>query len=98
MFEFFKFFEKAKQLQEELQERLSRVRVEGSSGAGMVRVVMDGAKNVLELEIDPQLLKPEEREMLQDLLIAALNDAGGKAEEEMKKILEELGLPFGGLF
>ncbi len=98
MFEFFKFFEKAKQLQEELQERLSRVRVEGSSGAGMVRVVMDGAKNVLELEIDPQLLKPEEREMLQDLIIAALNDAGAKAEEEMKKILEEMGLPFGGLF
>ena len=98
MFEFFKFFEKAKQLQEELQERLGRVRVEGSSGAGMVRVVMDGAKNVLKLEIDPQLLKPEERDMLQDLIIAALNDAGAKAEEEMKKILKEMGLPFGGLF
>lgn len=98
MVDFMKLLEKAKQVQEEMQAKLSQVKVEGSSGGGMVKVVMDGAKNVLDIQIDPEVINPDDREMLQDLIVAAFNDASAKAEEEAKKLLQELGLPFPGLF
>ncbi len=98
MVDFMKLLEKAKQVQEEMQAKLSQVKVEGSSGGGMVKVVMDGAKNVLDVQIDPEVINSEDREMLQDLIVAAFNDASAKAEEEAKKLLQELGLPFPGLF
>lgn len=80
-------------LQEELNERT----VEATSGGGAVRAVVSGGKQVQELEIDPELLQEEDVEMLQDLIISAVNEAIRNAEEmvssEMEKLTSGLGLP-----
>jgi len=81
-----------KEMQEKLkaaQENLVNVTATGEAGAGMVKATANGNKTLVELEIDPSLLKQEEREMVQDLVIAAVNQAISNAEalakEEMKK-------------
>ena len=64
----------------EMQERLSSVEVTGSSGAGMVTVTMSAKGEARGLSIDPSLIKEDEKEVLEDLIIAAVNDAKSKAE------------------
>jgi nucleoid-associated protein EbfC len=83
----------------ELQAGLEAINVVGQSGAGMV-VATTSAKGALKaLEIDPSLLNPEEKEVLEDLIVAAIKDAQGKAAEahkaEMAKLTEGLNLPPG---
>ena len=73
----------AAQMQERLQKDMSAVRVEGNAGGGMVTVVVNGAKQVQSLKIDPEVVSKEDVEMLQDLIVAAINDAQRKADEEM---------------
>ena len=71
-------FRQAKEMQDRLrhiQTDLAGRTVEGSSGGGMVRVVCSGDQRILSLSLEPDLLVPEEREMLQDLVAAAVNDA-----------------------
>ena len=75
----------AQQMQERLQKQMADLRVEGNAGGGMVTVVMNGAKQVQLLKIDPEVVSKEDVGMLQDLIIAALNDAHRKADEEMQK-------------
>jgi DNA-binding YbaB/EbfC family protein len=75
----------AQQVQERLQKQMADARVEGNAGGGMVTVVMNGAKEVQALKIDPEVVSKEDVEMLQDLVVAALNDAYRKADEEMQK-------------
>lgn len=91
----------AKEMQEQLQREMREVRVESSAGGGIVKVTMNGAKEVVDLAIDPDLAKSGDVEMLQDLIIAAMNEASRKADEAMKSKLGSkltgLGLP-GGLF
>ena len=74
-------------LQEELEER----RIEASSGGGMVRAVMNGHGELVELKIDPQVVNPQEVEMLQDLILAAVSEAKRRTQEmvreEMSKIV-----------
>jgi DNA-binding YbaB/EbfC family protein len=72
----------AQEMQERLQKQMSELQVEGNAGGGMVTVVINGAKQVRSLKIDPEVLK-EDVEMLQDLIVAAINDAQRKADEEM---------------
>ena len=84
----------AQQMQERLQKQMSDARVEGNAGGGMVTVVMNGAKQVQSLRIDPEVVSKEDVEMLQDLIVAALNDAHRKADEEMQK---SMGGMMGGL-
>jgi DNA-binding YbaB/EbfC family protein len=74
--------------------------VEATSGGGMVTVVMNGAKQVQSLKIDPEAVSKEDVEMLQDLIIAAINDAHRKADEELSKQMSGLmgGLKIPGLF
>jgi DNA-binding YbaB/EbfC family protein len=74
----------AQQMQERLQQQMAELRVEGNAGGGMVTVIVNGAKQVQSLKIDPDVLK-EDVEMLQDLIVAAINDAHRKADEEMSQ-------------
>jgi nucleoid-associated protein EbfC len=73
----------AQQMQERLQQQMSELKVEGNAGGGMVTVVVNGAKQVQSLKIDPEVVSKDDIEMLQDLIVAAINDAQRKADEEM---------------
>ena len=73
----------AAQMQERLQKDMSAVRVEGNAGGGMVTVVVNGAKQVQSITIDPEVVSKDDVGMLQDLIVAAINDAHRKADEEM---------------
>jgi len=84
---------------EELKKKLADSQETGESGGGKVKVVLSGKHDVQHIDIDPSLLKAEEKEMLEDLLIAAFSDAKNKSErklsEEMAKITGGLKLPQG---
>jgi DNA-binding YbaB/EbfC family protein len=84
---------------QEMQEQLGHVEVEGISGGGLVSVRMTAKMEVKAVNIDPSLMKPEEREVLQDLVATAHNDARRKAEaamqEKMQALTGGLGLPPG---
>ena len=75
----------AQQMQERLQQQMAELRVEGNAGGGMVTVIVNGAKQVQSLRIDPEAVSKDEVEMLQDLIVAAINDAHRRADEEMAR-------------
>jgi DNA-binding YbaB/EbfC family protein len=77
----------AQKMQEQLQRELEETVVEASVGGGVVAVKMTGQKQVLSLTVDPEVIDPEDPEILQDLLIAAINEAGRKVDEQMSKKL-----------
>jgi len=83
----------------EMQERMADTEVEGAAGAGLVSVVLTGKGEMKRLQIDPSLIDPNEAGMLEDLIVAAHNDAKSKAEarmaEEMQALTGGLGLPPG---
>jgi nucleoid-associated protein EbfC len=83
----------------EMQAKVAEMEVDGASGAGMVQVRLNGKFELKTIKIDPSLLKSEEAEMLEDLIIAAFNDAKGKVEvtlqEEMSRLTGGLNLPPG---
>ena len=83
-----------KKMQEELQQQMESLRVEASSGGGMVTVQMNGTKQVLSLKIDPEAVKTGDVEMLQDLVQAAVNQA---LREVDKALADKLGALTGGL-
>jgi DNA-binding YbaB/EbfC family protein len=73
----------AQQMQERLQKQMAELRIEGNAGGGMVTVVVNGAKQMQSLKIDPEVVSKEDVEMLQDLIMAAINDAQRKADDAM---------------
>ena len=75
--------QQARQVQEQLQKRMADLRVEASAGGGMVTVVVNGAKQIQSLKIDPEVVSKDDVEMLQDLIVAALNDAHRKVDEAL---------------
>lgn len=77
----------AQQMQDRLQKQMAETRVEATAGGGMVTVVMDGSKRVHALTIDPEAVSKDDVEMLQDLILAAINDAHRKVDEELQKQL-----------
>ena len=87
----------AQQMQEKLQQEIALIKVEASAGGGMVTVQMDGQKNLLGVKIDPEVAG--DVEMLQDMILAAFNDAMKKVDEESQSklggMLGGLGLPPG---
>src|SRR3954465_4622217 len=100
--DFLGMMKQAAQLQSKMQamqEELGHVEVEGISGGGLVAVRMTAKMDVKGVKIDPSLMKPEEREVLEDLLVTALGDARRKAEaamqEKMQSLTGGLGLPPG---
>ena len=82
-----------------LQEEVAARTVEASSGGGAVRAVVSGAKEIVELHLDPEILQEEDAEMIQDLIIGAVNEAMRQADKmvnsEMQKLGGGLGLPKG---
>ncbi|MBC7252876.1 MAG: YbaB/EbfC family nucleoid-associated protein [Actinobacteria bacterium] len=84
----------------EAQEALAEERVEATSGGGVVKVVADGQQNVLEIKIDPQAVDPEDVEMLEDLVLAAVAEALRKSRELAEERLGVFtkGLKIPGLF
>lgn len=95
-----KMLKTAKEMQEKLQKELAEMRVEGSSGGGMVTVILDGTKSLMSIQIDPEVVNKEDVEMLQDLIMAAFNDAGAKVDENLSQKMGALGsgLKIPGLF
>ncbi|KAB2836146.1 MAG: YbaB/EbfC family nucleoid-associated protein [Caedimonadaceae bacterium] len=85
----------------EAQTKLEQIQVEGTAGGGMVIATMSGKGNLISIKISPEIVDPKEIEMLEDLVVAAINDGKTKAEakaaEEMEKVTGGMKLP-GGLF
>jgi DNA-binding YbaB/EbfC family protein len=77
----------AKQQYEILQKKMQETIVEGSAGGGTVTVKMDGRKQVLGIKIDPEAVKANDMEMLQDLITAAINGAGKKVDDNMQSVM-----------
>jgi DNA-binding YbaB/EbfC family protein len=95
-------FKQAKDVQakaEQMQALIAAVEVDGSAGGGLVRMTLDGKSGLKRLTLDPSILKPEDRQIVEDLIVAAHADAKAKLErrvaEEMQKIAGSLGLPPG---
>jgi DNA-binding YbaB/EbfC family protein len=82
---------------EEVQKELENKRVEGTSGGGMVKVVANGKQEILEIKIDPEVVNKEDVEMLEDLVLAAVNQAREKSvevqNEEMAKLTGGMKIP-----
>ena len=89
----------AQQMQERLQQQMAEMRVEASAGGGMVTVVVNGNKQIQSLKIDPEVVSKEDVEMLQDLILAAINDAHRKVDEQLGQQMQGLmgGLNIPGL-
>ncbi|MBK6977984.1 MAG: YbaB/EbfC family nucleoid-associated protein [Cytophagaceae bacterium] len=110
MFDMMGMMGKVKEMQskmQEAQEKLADITAEGESGGGMVKVIVNGKKELVAVEIEPILMKPEDVKIVQDLIVAASNIAMEKAEvlakQEMSKITEGVlpkipGLDLGDLF
>lgn len=93
----------ARQMQDkmaQLQEEMAGRTVEASAGGGMVRVVANGAGEVMSVKIDPQAVDPDDVEMLEDLVRAACNEASREGRDMMSEQMKKLtgGLPIPGLF
>ena len=88
------------QMQERMQKQMEEMRIEATAGGGMVTVVINGAKAVQSLKIDPEAVSKEDVEMLQDLIVAALHDAHRKVDEAMSKQMQGMmgGMKIPGLF
>jgi len=88
------------QMQEQMQQRMTALRVEGSAGGGMVKAAMNGSKELLAITIDKEAVDPNDVEMLQDLVVAAVNDATRTVDEALKEQIGGLtgGLKIPGLF
>ena len=89
----------AQVMQEKMQKEMDELRVEASSGGGVVTVQMKGDHEILALNIDPEAVKDGDTEMLQDMIVAAINEANRKVGEAMKGKLGGMMPPgLGGLF
>ena len=98
MADLFGMMKQAQQLQErmqQLQEELAAIEVGGQSGGGLVRVTLNGKGDLRAVKIDPSLMKPDEAEIVEDLVVAAMADAKTKVEAQMQSKMQALtgGLP-----
>ncbi len=95
-----------RQAQERLEKRIGELSVEASAGGGMVSVRMNGQKQLTEVRVEPEIFKSKDHEMLQELILAAVNDATRRVDEELSKQVTEItggmpgitGLKIPGLF
>ena len=92
--------QQAKQMQERLQQQMGEMRVEATAGGGMVTVVVSGTKQLQSITIDPEVVSKDDVEMLQDMILAAINDAARKVDEQLGQQMSGLmgGLKIPGLF
>lgn len=92
-----KMMRQAQQMQEKLQKDLEEMRVSASAGGGVVTATLDGNKELIELKIEPEAVDPDDVEMLQDLITAAINEASRRVEEQLKEKVGGLGDLLGGM-
>ena len=90
-----KMMKQAQEMQKRVQEEMTELSREGTSGGGMVTVAMSGTKEVTALRIAPDVVDPEDVEMLQDLVLAAINDASRKIDEALQEKMGGLGTGLG---
>jgi DNA-binding YbaB/EbfC family protein len=89
---------KAQEIQNKMVDIMAAARGQATSGGGMVKAVTDGNGTVLELKIEKEVIDPEESQMLEDLVIAAVNEAKRKAKEEAQaEVQKVIGIPLPGL-
>ncbi|MFN8007142.1 MAG: YbaB/EbfC family nucleoid-associated protein [Terriglobia bacterium] len=90
----------AQKMQEQLQKQMAEMSVEGTAGGGMVSIKMNGLKQVLSVKIEPDAVSSGDVEMLQDLILAAINEAARKVDEELSGQIGNLtgGMKIPGLF
>ena len=88
------------QMQSQMAQRMADLRVEGSAGGGMVKATMNGSKELLSVAIEKEAVDPNDVEMLQDLVVGAVNEAARKVDEEMQSSLGAMtgGMKIPGLF
>jgi len=89
-----KLLKQMQQAQERIQREIAEMRVEAASGGGMVKVELGGQKQLLALSIDPEVVNKDDVEMLQDLILAAINEAGRKVDDAVQ---EKIGGLTGGM-
>src|SRR5450755_257831 len=84
-----------RQVQETLEKRIGELSIEASAGGGMVAVKMNGQKQLTEVRIEPDIFKSKDQEMLQELVLAAVNEATRRVDEELSKQVKNLtgGMP-----
>src|SRR3954470_9255009 len=90
----------AQQMQEQMQQQMSSIEVEGTSGGGMVKARMSGSKELLGITIDKEAVDPNDVDMLQDLVVAAVNEASRKVDEAMQGSIGAMtgGMKIPGMF
>ncbi|HDS02795.1 MAG TPA: YbaB/EbfC family nucleoid-associated protein [Firmicutes bacterium] len=89
--------QKIQQQMMEEQKKLESETMDAQSGGGMVKVTVNGRKELVRLDIADEVIDPEDKEMLQDLIIAAINEANTKMDEHIQSRMEEIAGPFAGL-
>ena len=94
-----KLLKQLQQQQEKMQEEISALVVEATAGGGMVKVEMDGQKNLKSLKLEPEVVSKDDLEMLQDLVVAAVNEASRKIDDQVKAKIAALtgGMKIPGL-
>lgn len=95
-----KLMKQVQEMQERVQKEIAALEIEATAGGGMVKVVMDGSKNLKRLTIDPEVVSKDDVDMLQDLILAAINEAGRKVDQAIQEKLGGLagGMKIPGLF
>lgn len=97
MKEAMKQVKKMQELMEKKQQELANLRVEASSGGGMVKVIANGREEIVDIEISQEVVDPNDVAMLEDLILAAIKEAQAKSKElaqrEMASVMGQLGLP-----
>lgn len=95
-----KLMKQLQQAQEKMQQEIAALRIDATSGGGMVKVTMDGQKNLLALTIDPEVVSKDDVEMLQDLVMAAVNEAARNVDEAVQSKVGALsaGMKIPGMF
>jgi len=89
-----KMMQQAQQMQERLQKQMAEMKIEATAGGGMVTVVVSGTKQLLAVRLDPEVVSKDDVEMLQDLIVAAVNDAHRKVDEALASQMQGM---MGGL-
>ena len=92
-----KMMQQAQQMQEQLQKKMAEMRIDATAGGGMVTVTVSGNKQLLAIKLDPEVVSKDDIEMLQDLIVAAVNDAHRKVDEtlatQLRGLTGGLGIP-----
>ena len=94
-----KMMKDLQKMQSKMQDDLQNLEMEGSAGGGVVTARMNGKKELLEIKIEPEAVTPDDTELMGDLLVAAVNEAGRKVDDEVQRMTQGLtsGLKIPGL-